>query len=72
MAAASSTKPNGPSTASGKISIRMMAILINFVLFIVIGRKEKDQVNSTTYPNGESSQNVPKAALRFLGAQDLA
>lgn len=50
----------------------MMAILINFVLFIVIGRKEKDQVNSTTYPNGESSQNVPKAALRFLDAQDLA
>ena len=50
----------------------MMAILINFVLFIVIGRKEKDQVNSTTYLNGESSQNVPKAALRFLDAQDLA
>lgn len=50
----------------------MMAILISFVLFIVIGRKEKDQVNSTTYPNGESSQNVPKAALRFLDAQDLA
>ena len=48
----------------------MMAILINFVLIhSSIGRKEKDQVNSTTYPNGESSQNVPKAALRFLGAQ---